>query len=101
ARVPVAADTQEVRLQETDDALADGDRAVLVKGAVIAEGRQVELQRLRFDDPVTRHVIDDEMREIRLSGDRAERGELRRGEADDVRGIRMRIRHSFELGLVR
>ena len=36
------------------------------------------------------------MREIRLAGDRAERGEFRRGEAGDVVRVRMRIGHAVE-----
>ncbi len=46
ARVPVAADAQELRLQQSDEALADGQRAVLVEGTVVAERAEVELQRL-------------------------------------------------------
>ena len=37
ARIPIAADAQPGGLDQLDDALADGDRAVLVEGAVIAE----------------------------------------------------------------
>src|SRR6202021_2883314 len=37
ARVPVTADPQEFRVDLGCDPLADGDRAILVEGAVIAE----------------------------------------------------------------
>src|SRR5258707_15102495 len=40
------------------------------------------------------------MREIRLAGDRAERGEFRRGEAHHVMGVGLRIGHAVEPGLV-
>ena len=44
-----------------------------------------------FDDPAVGHVVDDEMGEVRLAGDRADRGEFRRGEAHDVIGVGVRI----------
>ena len=47
ARVPVAADAQIVRLEKASEPLADRHRAVLVEGAVVAEGGEVELERLR------------------------------------------------------
>ena len=40
------------------------------------------------------------MREIRLAGDRAQHGEFRRGEACDIVGIRMRVRHAVKLRLI-
>jgi hypothetical protein len=68
-----------------------------VEGAVVAEAVHVELQGLGFDEPGTRHVIDHQNREVRLSGDRAERGEFRHGEAREVIRVRMRVRHPVEL----
>src|SRR6478672_4912999 len=67
ARKPIAADAQIGRLDQIDDALADGDRRVLVEGPVIAEAREIELERLRFDEPALRRVVDDEMGEVGLS----------------------------------
>ena len=46
-----------------------------MEGAVVAEARQIELERLALHDPAARHVVDHEMREIRLSGQRAQRRE--------------------------
>ena len=43
-----------------------------------------------------RHIVDDEMREIGLTGDRTERGEFGRREAHDVIRIRVRIGHRVE-----
>ena len=63
---------------------ADRHRHVLVEGAVVAERLQVELQRLRLDQPFVRHVVDDQDAEIRLAGHRADRGELGEGEAGEV-----------------
>ena len=84
AREPVAADPEPARLQEADEILADPDRAILVKGPVIPEARQIELQRLRLEDPFVWRVVDDQMGEIGLAGDRADGREFRRGEARDV-----------------
>ena len=64
--------------------LADHDRAILVEGAMVAEARDIEFQRFRFQQPLARHIVDHQMREIRLAGDRAERGEFRRGETHHV-----------------
>src|SRR6478752_9963602 len=52
ARIPVAADAQELRLDLARDALADHDGAILVECAVIAEARDVELERLRLQQPL-------------------------------------------------
>src|SRR5208337_1766385 len=81
---PVAADPEPARLQEGDEVLADAHRAILVKGAVVAETREIELQRLRLHDPFVRRVVDDEMGEIGLARHRAKGSEFRRGEARDV-----------------
>src|SRR6266849_6412523 len=78
ARIPIAADAKPARLEQSREPFADADRAVLVKGAVIAEARQIEFQRFRFEQPGLRRVIDDQQCKIRLAGDRAQAGELRR-----------------------
>src|SRR5262249_3840474 len=57
-RIPVAADTQELRLDQRDYLLADGDGAVLMEAADVAEAAAIELERLRFQEPVARHVVD-------------------------------------------
>src|SRR5438874_10236274 len=69
ARVPIAADAQPARLEQRREPPADTDRAILVEGAVVAEARQIELERFGFEQPGFRRVIDDEVREIRLAGD--------------------------------
>src|SRR5690606_35195964 len=43
ARIPVAADPEPARLEQLHEPLGDGERAVLVEGAVIAEGSEIEL----------------------------------------------------------
>ena len=76
ARKPIAADAQIRRFDQIGDALADGDRRVFVERPEIAEAREIELQRFRFEQPALRRIVDDEMSEVRLAGDRAEAGEL-------------------------
>ena len=99
ARIPVAADAQVFRLEQRIEPLADPHRAVLVKGALVAEAGEIELERLRLDQPAARHVVDHQMGEIRLAGDRAKAGEFRRGEAGDIIRVAMRIGHAVELSL--
>src|SRR5947209_1729872 len=76
AWVPIAADPQPAWRQELHQSFADRDRAVLVKGAVVAKAGEVELERLRFDEPAAWDVVDHDDGEIRLTGDRTKRGEL-------------------------
>src|SRR6266581_8360570 len=54
ARIPVAADAQPFRFDFGCDSLADRDRAVLVKRAMIAETGDIELQGFRLQQPLAR-----------------------------------------------
>ena len=49
--VPVAADAQPARRKELHEPISNRDRAVLMKGAMIAKRTQVQLQRLALDEP--------------------------------------------------
>ena len=70
--------------EQVDQPLRDHHGAAFVKGAVVAEAGEEKLQRLALHQPFAGDVVDHDMGEIRLAGHRAERGELRRREADDV-----------------
>src|SRR5262249_23898247 len=96
ARIPIAADAQEFRLEQRDEFLADRDGAILVEGADIAEAAEIELERLRLEEPFFWRVVDHEVRKIRLAGDRTECGEFRGGEPRHIVGVGMRIRHPIE-----
>src|SRR5690606_6851426 len=100
-RIPVGTDPQPFRGEQVDDAFGDMDRAVLVEGAVIAERVQEELQRLRFHQIRIWNIIDDDMREVRLAGHRAERGEFRCGKAHDIIRAPVAVRHFLEDGRFR
>ena len=71
-----------------------------MESAMIAEARDIKLQRFRFQQPLARHIIDHEMGEIRLAGDRAERGEFRRREPHHIIGVLLRVGHTIERRLV-
>src|SRR5262249_17095792 len=101
ARIPEAGDAQPVRREQLVERLADADRAFLVEAAVVAEACEIKFERLRLEEPPARGVVDDEEREVRLPGDRAEHGELRRREARDVTGVRVRIGDAIERREVR
>ena len=64
------------------------DGAILVEGAVVAEAVEIKLERFRLDQKARGHIVDHQMREIGLAGDRAERGEFRRGETRDIIRVR-------------
>ena len=68
---------------------------------MVAEGAEEQLEALRFDDGRGGRIVDDEMREIGLAGHRAERGELGRGEADEIERARARIGHIIERRFLR
>ena len=84
-----------------DEIAGDLQRAVLVKGAVVAKASEIKLQRLRLDQPFGGDIVDDDMREIWLARHRAERGELRRGEAHQIGRVLVRVGHEVEFSLVR
>ena len=62
-----------------------------MESAMISKRCEIEFWGFRFDEPCAGQIVDHEQREIRLAGDRTERGEFRRGEAGDVMCTRMRI----------
>src|SRR5581483_3768449 len=64
AWIPVAADPEPGGLDQLDNALGDADGRILMEGAGVAEAREIKLERLRFEQPRPRRVIDDEMREV-------------------------------------
>ena len=80
---------------------ADGDGAVFVEGAVIAETGQIQLQALGLDQPVARRIVDDDVGKVRLGRNRAQAGELRGREPGKVKRPRMGVGHPLQLGRFR
>src|SRR5688572_18338621 len=101
ARIPVAADPQEMRLEQRHEPLADTDRAILVKGAMIAERGEVQLERLGFHQPIARYVVDHEVREVWLACDGAQRREFGGRETSHIKRVCMWIAYALEHRLVR
>src|SRR5690349_3690736 len=85
AGIPVAADSQPARLEKIHQSICNRDRAIFVECAVVAEGAEIQLQRLTFDQPTLWHIVDHEMCEVRLSRHWAQRCELRRREASQIK----------------
>ena len=81
--------------------IADRDRAIFVKGPMIAEDSEKELQRLGFHEQSGGRIVDHQMAEIGLAGNRAERRELRAGEACQKKRSRLRVRDGIKDGLIR
>ena len=75
--------------------------AVFVERPVVAEAREIKLQRFRFEQPALRRIVDDEMGEVGLAGDRAEAGEFWRGEAGGIERVAVRVRHALEQRICR
>ena len=98
ARIPVAADAQPLRLEQRRRA-ACRCRRCNPRGRQPGCGSSPDRASATSNSSSQprRHIVDHEMREIRLAGDRAQHGEFRRGEARDIVGVRMRVRHAVEL----
>ena len=65
-----------VRLESRDQIIKDRVDDVLVKDAFVTIGPQVEFERLRLDDPLSRNVFHRDRSEVGLAGGRAYTGEL-------------------------
>jgi len=72
-----------------------------MKGVGIAERVEIELERFALDALLVRHVTDDDMPEIGLAGDRAERCVFRAVEFDDVVAVGVNVVERFEFRLRR
>jgi hypothetical protein len=101
ARIPVATDPQPAWREEVHQATCDRQRAVLVECAVIAKGLQVQLERLALDEPAARYLVQHEVCEIGLPGNRAQRREFRHGKAHETDLAWMRVRHALEQRFIR
>ena len=66
-----------LRIHQLYEVLHDNIHAVLVEITVVAEGEEVELETLALYHPFARDITDIDVSEIRLTGLRAERRELR------------------------
>src|SRR6185295_2523403 len=91
AHVEVGGETQKARLQGRREEVRNLVRDRLVEGAAIAEGPDVELERLELDAELVGNVLEFERCEIRLARARAQARELRDAHADRIVATRLRI----------
>ncbi len=70
-----------------------------VERADVAEAPHVHLERFELDTKLVRDVLNREVREVRLAGERAVAGELGNLDVDQIIPTRMRIRKSVQRGL--
>src|SRR5262249_17296515 len=97
AHPEVAYDLDPARCRHRDEVVEDAVRHVLVEGALVAIGPDVELDALELDQALVRHVAHADGREVGLACPGAEAGELGNLESDLVVAIRMRIGHHLQL----
>ena len=85
-----------LRIYETDEVFHDDIHAILMEIAMVAEREQVELERLALDHLFARNIRDDDSRVIGLAGQRAQSGELRAMEGNEILVIRMFVDKRFQ-----
>ena len=95
ARQEIAGDLKVFRIHEFDQILHDYIYAILMEIAVVAEREEIEFEALTLHHPLTRDITDIEVSEIRLPGFRAEGGELRTIERNQIVVLRMFVREGL------
>src|SRR5215831_17645034 len=97
AHPEVAHDLDPARRRRRHEVVEDAVRHVLVEGALVAIGPDVELDALELHQTLVRDVAHADGREVGLARLGAETGELGDLEGDLVVAIRMRIGHHLQL----
>jgi len=82
AHEPLGIDLQIPGIQQRDEVVQDPVGHLLVEGALVAEGPEVQLQGLQLHTRLVGNIADLEMREVRLPGQRAQACEFRAVEYD-------------------
>lgn len=70
ARIPVATKTQPFRLKLLYQSTGNTYRTIFVESTVIAKRGEVKLERLALYQLASGHIINNQMRKIRLPGHR-------------------------------
>lgn len=83
-------------MEKLDEVIHDDIHAVLMEIAVIAEAEKIELQGLAFHHVLIRNIGNINGRKVRLPRLRAEAGEFRTVEFDEIVTIRVLIRDAFQ-----
>ena len=100
ARIPISANPEPFWRDFLYQTLPDSGRAGFVKISVIAKAPEEKLEGFALHDPLIRAIIDDQMREIGLTRNRANRRKFRRDKAYHIRFV-TRVGDTFELRLIR
>ena len=85
-------------IQKGNQVLHDPVDDILMKVAMVAEGKQVKFQRLAFDNLFVRHVGNDDIGIIRLAGNGALAGKFRAVRLDKIVIVRMLVGKAFQQG---
>ena len=83
-------------MEKLDEVTHDDIHAVLMEITVIAEAEKIELQGLAFHHVLIRNIGNINGRKVRLPRLRAEAGEFRTVEFDEIVTIRVLIRDAFQ-----
>jgi hypothetical protein len=92
-----SADPAPARLEGRQQVVQDRICHVFVKDTFVAIGPEIELERLRLEDPPGWDVLDSDRGEIRLPGRRADASELVALQPDQVRSLRVMVRERLKL----
>ena len=96
AHIELGGQAHEARLggchQVIQNAVGDG----FVKGALVAEGPDIELETLQFDTGLIRNIVQIERGEVRLAGFRAQAGEFRDFHVNMEIAAGLRVVEGFE-----
>src|SRR5207245_9541374 len=82
---------QKPRLEQYNEIIADACGAAFVKGSLVPEGPDIEFQAFQFHALSVRDIVEKKRCEVRLSGLRAQAGELRDLHPDQIVATRARI----------
>ena len=96
ARGELAPDLDVLGIHQADQILHDDVDAVLMEVAVVAEAEQIQLERLALHHARAGHIGDIDGGEVRLAGHRAQAGELRAVELDEIIVFRMLVGEGLE-----
>lgn len=107
--VPLGSQAQEARRDGAHDVVDDLIGDGFMEGALVAEAPGIELQAFQFDTKLVGDVVDNQHREIRLAGQRAQAGEfghldmdleipLLAGIGEGIEGLGGLRRHDAEWG---
>lgn len=96
AHVPLGGQAHEARFRGFDQIVEDLVGHGLVEGTFVAVTPHVQLQRLQLDAGLLGHVVEMQRGEIRLSGLRADAGELGNSHVDGIVAPRLRVGEGFQ-----